>query len=398
MTIAHKKNFLFFALMIALVILCIFVIGEIVFRIARPAKATISLGKPHPVFHHLYPSNYKGSESYAGFKTTFSLNSDGFRGGEYPVRKPKGLYRIAVLGDSFTFGTAVNDNETFSYLLQDNLNTKIGGKRYEVMNFGIASYSPILEYLLLKYKVIKYSPDMVILFYDFSDLQDDALYVKKALYDESGDLIACNPRYINGHLDYLQLLKKHCRFFSYTHNKLSDIFRKIRMLGLKDYARCVLRRERVKLAIRERPDLKNAEFDRYFIFRENKDKGVIQFYWKNSAWWLDKIKHFLDERGVEFILVAYPYGIQVSPHAWQDGRLSWGFQKDKLYDCAVPFEMFYDYAKEKKVKFINLWPHLLKYNTQNLYYDWDGHWTSLGHEIVAEGIVNNPVFIETIKQ
>jgi hypothetical protein len=229
-------------------------------------------------------------------------------------------------------------------------------------------------------------------------LQEDTLRLRRALYDKDHELIACNPFYIDGHLDYVQLLKKNSYFFSFLHNKLSSVLQRIRLLGLKDYLLCHLKGKRTKVAIRQRGDLKNIELDRYFMFRENKDMKIIRYYWENSVIWLNKIEEYLQRRGIKFILVAYPYGIQVSPTAWEGGRVMWQFGKNKLYDSPAPFEMFYEYSKKRGVKFINLWPYLLQHAKEDLYFNWDGHWTVLGHKRVAEGIFNNPLFKQAVNQ
>lgn len=238
---------------------------------------------------------------------------------------------------------------------------------------------------------------MLCFFFDFADMADDDFYLKRGIYDKNGELVACNPLYINGRLDYLQILRKHSRLIPYLYTKIGGALERIRLLGFKDYMHCILKGKRVKVAIRERGDLKNAQLDRLFMFRENKDKEVIRYYWENSARWIDKIREFLNNRSIEFILVAYPYPLQVSPTAWQGGREMWQFEENKVYDSPLPFEFPSEYAKKNNVKFINLWQHLLRYSSENLYYDWNGHWTPLGNKRVAEGICANPIFLETIK-
>lgn len=383
-----KKAFIF-VLSVFLSLLIFFAFGEVIFRLTKrkPPQQGISLGKPHPVFHHIYESNYKGYEYYAGFPTQFSINSQGLRGPEFPVKKPSGTFRILVLGDSFVFGTAVNDDEIFTLILEKELNKLHSGTKYEVINCGVASYSPILEYLFLKEKALKYSPDLVLLFYDFSDLQDDFLYARRALYNRKGELIACNPFYINGFFDFMQLLRRHAHFYSYMEHKISSSLRRIRVLGLRGYITCHLKGKRTSQAITDTFSTESARYDRYFMLREGQNKDVIMFYWNKSAFWLDKIRALLNENKIGFILVAYPYSLQVSPVAWSKGRVFWHFQPDKLYDSQLPFEMFYDYAKKRKAAFINLLSYIKQHSREELYYDFDGHWTALGHKRVAEGIL-----------
>lgn len=151
-----KKKIILFSLIAFFLssVLSIFVIGEIIFRLTRSLTPVltmgISMGKPDPVFHHLYPPNIEVKEMFAGFPTYFSTNNQGLRGRPYQINKPKGIYRILILGDSFVFGSAVNDKETFCYLLEEELNRGLEYKKYEVINGGIVSYSPVLEYILLK--------------------------------------------------------------------------------------------------------------------------------------------------------------------------------------------------------------------------------------------------------
>jgi len=46
-------------------------------------------------------------------KTTIRINQDGFRDLDYPLKKSNNIYRIAVIGDSFTFGQGVELNQTY---------------------------------------------------------------------------------------------------------------------------------------------------------------------------------------------------------------------------------------------------------------------------------------------
>ena len=83
-------------------------------------------------------------------------NSLGFREREIPARTP-GKYRIAVVGDSFTWGQGIEREERFSNLLEQFL-----GPRYEVFNFGIAGDN-MPEHLTRLAQALEISPDFVLL-------------------------------------------------------------------------------------------------------------------------------------------------------------------------------------------------------------------------------------------
>ena len=98
-------------------------------------------------------------------RKTLNSNSKGLRGKEeYEYQRTAGKRRILVLGDSFTFGEEVSDNQTYSRLLESALpNT-------EVLNFGVQGYGHDQMLLYLKEEGVKYHPDIVILGFAYFDI------------------------------------------------------------------------------------------------------------------------------------------------------------------------------------------------------------------------------------
>jgi hypothetical protein len=52
---------------------------------------------------------------------TFAINQQGLRGPEVSQAKPPGTFRVLGLGDSFTFGTGVREQDTFLRRLEVDL-------------------------------------------------------------------------------------------------------------------------------------------------------------------------------------------------------------------------------------------------------------------------------------
>jgi lysophospholipase L1-like esterase len=124
-----------------------------------------------------------GTFEYYGYisplnKTTVIINSEGFRDHEYPVEKRNGTYRIAVIGDSFTFGQGVESEDTYPKQLESLLNNGMIDGNYEVMNFGVISYNTFQEVKFLKNKALKYNPDLVIVGYLSNDIIDEKIYFR----------------------------------------------------------------------------------------------------------------------------------------------------------------------------------------------------------------------------
>ena len=101
---------------------------------------------------------------------TVNSNSKGIRGlQEFAYEKPEGVTRILVLGDSFTFGEEVGDDETFSHYLQETIPNS------EVLNLGIHGYGHDQMLLYLKEEGVKYHPDVVLLGFMPDDMERNVL-------------------------------------------------------------------------------------------------------------------------------------------------------------------------------------------------------------------------------
>ncbi|HEY1601259.1 MAG TPA: SGNH/GDSL hydrolase family protein [Pirellulales bacterium] len=104
------------------------------------------------------------------------INSEGFRDIEWPVEKHAGEFRIAVLGDSYVESMQVPIEQRFTELLAEDLTHEkpFAGQTVRVMNFGMAGYGTGQELLLLRDRVAKYHPDLVVLgFLTANDLSDN---------------------------------------------------------------------------------------------------------------------------------------------------------------------------------------------------------------------------------
>jgi len=103
-------------------------------------------------------------------------NSDNMRDVEYPVAKPPGTLRLAVLGDSFTEANQVDLDKTFVKQLQLRLATcpAVQGRRVEAMNFGIGGHGTGQQRMTYKSRAAKYQPDYVLLaFFSHNDPFDN---------------------------------------------------------------------------------------------------------------------------------------------------------------------------------------------------------------------------------
>jgi len=101
-----------------------------------------------------------------------SLNSLGFRDREVQAIQPEGVYRIAVVGDSLTFGNGIDEDARFGNLLEIDLNNSVLSTiEYEVLNFGRGGAETEDHLAILRDHVVSLKPDYVLLQWFANDFE-----------------------------------------------------------------------------------------------------------------------------------------------------------------------------------------------------------------------------------
>jgi MFS family permease/lysophospholipase L1-like esterase len=110
------------------------------------------------------------------FDTTVTIR-DRFRS-RHPIARTRaaGVTRIAVLGDSCTFGWGADDHETYPAMLEQRLsaNPTDPGRAVEVLNAGVIGTGTGEQTLWYDLWVRQYDPSIVVLSVFWNDLDDDA--------------------------------------------------------------------------------------------------------------------------------------------------------------------------------------------------------------------------------
>ena len=96
------------------------------------------------------------------------VNQNNFRGKEMTVARRAGTCRIAVVGGSAAFDLWKRDDQTWSVQLESYLNHNLG-QSVEVLNAATPGYSSWQAYRLVKSKVIRWQPDIVLLYELYND-------------------------------------------------------------------------------------------------------------------------------------------------------------------------------------------------------------------------------------
>ena len=362
-----KREFLKNVVLLSITIIAPLIILEILLRIFFPQNLNITRVDTEKIFE-LKP-NIASVLRRQEFITHVKINSQGLRDKEYGLKKPDNTVRIAAVGDSFVFGFGVNLNETMVKILESKLNSglsKKSGINYEVMNFGVSAYGTEQEYILIKNKVINYSPDIIILAFVSNDFKEN---VKFNLFDVKNDALIRNPpqkitsllklrNYISWHSHLYSLV-----YFSIIDNqKLRDFFIKAKLLN---------------------PPYKNPDTDFDSLIYLNSKNQDFDYAVNQTLFLLNTINNITKKNNVELAIFLVPTREQVDNNKMKDYINNNNLPFEKLNTTKVQ-EIIRALQKENVI-IIDPLDIFKKYNTNNtFYYNIDGHWNTKGHQFAAD--------------
>jgi lysophospholipase L1-like esterase len=99
-------------------------------------------------------------------------NSMGYRGPLVTVDKPKGSFRIVLLGGSTTNGYGVNDDSTIDAQMRRLLPRQFPSVCFEVVNLALGGYDSYQDFERMRVDGTKLSPDLVILNSGINDVRN----------------------------------------------------------------------------------------------------------------------------------------------------------------------------------------------------------------------------------
>jgi hypothetical protein len=299
---------------------------------------------------------------------TFRTNNMGMRSADVSPEKAKGVLRVLTMGDSWTYGEGVNNDETFTARLGVILNKALAqsGRSVEALNAGgVAGYSPDSYYIYLQRKGFALEPDIVIVatmpvndLYDISDNEwpeKDASGLPLAV---TSNILRVNDK---GQYGYFQSRKKEnpimkpSRFPILNRLRLNTFYRDL--LFRSYYLPYVLKNRSAGVGAQQKSGFENMKRYQLVIAGMNESCRA---------------------RGVKFMLVLLP------AYEFKNGSLT-------VNSTGIP-EMV-NFCRRKGIQTVNLQEVMLDKMRTPEGYDWlryhnaaNAHWNARGHEVAAEAI------------
>ena len=320
------------------------------------------------------------------------INSHGFRDQERNYDKPAGTVRIAVLGNSWTEALQVPLEKTYVSTVERKLTDDgcYGGKRVEVLNFGVAGYSTAQELLVLEQEVWKYQPDVVLVsFYPARDIANNVRELNNATNPEQspyfvyrrGELVLDDSFRALPAVQPQQIALQNIRY------KINDHVRVFQAIGaLQRFGKLRLAMAEVK----ERAERSGVEYLEYSIYAPP-SLPAMQRAWNITEALIAAMRDEVHAHGAEFHIVVLATRPQVLPDPAKQSELE---RKLGVSDLSYADHRLSEIAAREKIPITFLAPPLSVYaKTHHVYLNGFtqknlgiGHWNELGHRLAAEAI------------
>ncbi|MFC1587449.1 carbamoyltransferase N-terminal domain-containing protein [Planctomycetota bacterium] len=135
----------------------------------------LNKGKPEPIYQrHRYTgvSLKPNSTLFDNKRGHIRINNLGFRGKDFTLAKPPGVFRVACIGGSTTFGIGASTSEkVWPQILEDLLREKYPGREFQVINAGVSGFTSAESLVNYALRVSVLEPDLVIIYHGYNDLK-----------------------------------------------------------------------------------------------------------------------------------------------------------------------------------------------------------------------------------
>lgn len=304
------------------------------------------------------------------WETQIRINSKGIRDRNYEYKKPEGIKRMVVLGDSFTYGKGVEEYERFTEVLENSLL-----ENYQVINMGVTGYGNDQELLVLKNEGMKYNPDLVVVaFYVGNDI-DDNTHTVRYTYPKSMFVLDNNNKLnlTNVPVPQKEEIMEKWDVKNNDNVTLFYYFKNYVKTNSHAYAFIAPR-------ITGSPNILNLFKKIGIADKETQLVGAYGFYydynWNLTKVILKEIDTVAKTNDSKTIIVIIP-------------TVNWLHEN---FDPELNRALF-DFGKNNNIAILDLFPEFREHvkNGEQLYFKIDGHWNANGHKLAAELIYNKVI-------
>ena len=324
------------------------------------------------------------------------INSDGMRAREYPIPKPANTLRIAVLGNSWTEALQVPMDSDFCSVMERKLSGSpcVGGRRVEVLNFGVSGYAMAQELLLLRTRVWKYKPDIVLVaFYTARDVLNNVRQFNTAADPgESPYFKFASDRLVLD--DSFRSLPEFRRSSMMTQQIRSDAADNIRLLQTTSHVVRLLRIAAAKATLSEDTPAAGRPTNLEDAIYTPPASAAIANAWKVTEGLLQLMRDEVAAHNATFLVVTLANRAQANP---DPGARRKHMEALGVQNLDYPDERLRDFGAAAGIPVTSLAHRLFEDAALNHAYlngfpntaMGEGHWNELGHRFAGEAMAGD---------
>jgi len=321
------------------------------------------------------------------YNVPIQTNRDGFRdSGSHPYFGG----RVAVIGDSFVFGSGVLQGDVFTSRLS------MSDRPFNVWNFGVPGSGPFNALYLWRDYARKIRPHVVVVTVYAGNDASDALRESKEARPRS--VLVARARmlwhrvYRHTSASVATAPARHgWNAFGLDNPATTDAL-------LAAAAKRGVSPDSVRARLSQIPD---SLVQDALAFRSNPfnvaeavldpdglrhnlllDTPEMQKGWDALESALTRLHREVEAADAKLLLVCIPAAVQVDSTYWWPAHLGVRLDERVLRDTVFQSRLA-QFAKKEQVPLIDLLPTLRKHSSSRLYYEEDGHWTPAGHDVAA---------------
>jgi len=346
---------------------------------AQPGAIRDPLLRYHPTLGWEKPPGAEGWIRRPEYNVHLRINAHGLRGPDRPYDKPPGTHRTLLLGDSFTEGYTVAEEETVRARLERLLDAQRCA-RHEVLNGGTAAYSTDQEYLFFLEEGARYGADVVVLLFFYNDLVGDTPgNLDKPRFELQGERLVLRnspvPPPTAGHREARAFAVKPWHG-SVALRLLSD-----RTSG----ANPRLHRWLARLGLVEPESEEGMPRELWPFGPGHKDE--VALLWRRERALLLALKDAVESRGARLVVFYVPARFEADDGAWDLTREKYAMGR-RWWRRERVFEDLRDACRSLGLPLVDPREELraAEAGGRRAYFVRDGHWTAEGHQVAARGI------------
>ena len=312
------------------------------------------------------------------FQVQVGINSKGLRDREIPYQKEPNVFRILVLGDSFSAALQVPLDHAWHKVAEIKLNEHPRiGKKIEFINSGVPGYGTTQELLYYRYEGHKYNPDLILLQIYPNDVDEIYQQGRERAHRARAPFFVLNGEQLELKNFPFRRLAHRVSPVSQTFPFLAYLFRPL----MKEANKTLKPPELSKPP--ELPDLPA----RLLLMYASPAPPGFEEAWEMEARLIRELAKESAQHGTKLLAVLIPERYRVYPFLWSELVGKYPKMKEMEWDLDLFNRRLGALLRQAGIGYLDLMPALREYANKieaALYFRKDGHFTAEGNRVAGE--------------